>query len=220
MLVGGNRQQSPIQSRPADAESRALNAEAMLDASGTASILVDGDGRVVHMNRPAQVLAGAADGFRMCADRISPADSFKRTAFRALVTAAANDPGEEGAIILDRRSEKRPLLVLVSPFRHAAHGLAARVLISVTDPELVVSFSDAVLRAFYDFTPAETEIANRLLTGNSLEKVAELRRTSLTTVRSQMKALLRKTDTQRQAELICLLSSLPRTASAQTAHWS
>jgi DNA-binding CsgD family transcriptional regulator len=39
-----------------------------------------------------------------------------------------------------------------------------------------------------------------------------LRKVSIATVRSQMKGLMGKTDTQRQGDLIRLLSTLPRTA--------
>jgi DNA-binding CsgD family transcriptional regulator len=92
----------------------------------------------------------------------------------------------------------------------------ARVLVLATDPEVKVNFPDAILRALYDLTPAETEIANGLLTGFSIEDLALLRKVSVATVRSQMKALLGKTDTRRQTDLVRLLSSLPRTTPTQT----
>jgi DNA-binding CsgD family transcriptional regulator len=84
------------------------------------------------------------------------------------------------------------------------------VLILATDPERTVHFPDAILRHTYGLTPAETEIANALLTGFSLEEIAQLRKVSIATVRSQMKGLMGKTDTQRQGDLIRLLSTLPR----------
>jgi DNA-binding CsgD family transcriptional regulator/PAS domain-containing protein len=197
------------------AENRARNAEAMLDASTTASILLDEAGRIVHMNEAAQAIALASDGFGVRADRIVPTQPSLRAEFNALVTAcAASDLGHPGgALALARPSLKRPLQALITPVRlNEKYRSSVRVLMLATDPEHAVNFPDAVLRKTYGLTPAETEIANALLTGFSLEEIARLRKVSIATVRSQMKGLMGKTDTQRQGDLIRLLSTLPRTA--------
>lgn len=196
------------------AEVRAQNAEALLNASTTAAILLDEHGEIVFLNSAADRLTREADGIRIYNNQISPTDNTSRMALRALILAAAarnqQDPG--GAIKLERRSGSRPLQVLVTPFRPMdTRRSNARVLILVTDPEQKVNFPDAILRALYDLTPAETEIANGLLTGFSLEEVALLRKVSVATVRSQMKNLMGKTNTNRQSELIRLLSALPKT---------
>ncbi len=200
------------------AENRARNAEAMLDASATASILLDGTGRIIHMNEAAQHIAIASDGFCVRVDRIVPTDPQRRGEFTALVTACtAADLGHSGgALALGRSSPKRPLQVLVTPVRMIAkYRASVRVLILATDPDRAVHFPDAILRHTYGLTPAETEIANALLTGFSLEEIAQLRKVSIATIRSQMKGLMGKTDTQRQGDLIRLLSTLPRTAPVQ-----
>jgi DNA-binding CsgD family transcriptional regulator/PAS domain-containing protein len=199
------------------AESRARNAESILNASTTASILLDEEGVLIYMNDAAKALAREADGIRIHGDQIAPTDATQRMALRSLILAAAapNRPGPGGAIALDRRSGKRPLQVLVSPFLPlGGERSPARVLVLISDPESVVQFPDAILRSLYDLTPAETEIANGLMTGFSLEEVALLRKVSVTTVRSQMKNLLGKTATRRQGDLVRLLATLPRTATA------
>ena len=199
------------------AESRARSAEAMLDASTTASILLDGTGRIAHMNEAAQHIALASDGFSVRVDRIVPTEPSRRGEFSALVAACAaadlNHPG--GALALGRVSPKRPLQMLVTPVRlNDKYRSSVRVLVLATDPDRAIHFPDAVLRRTYGLTPAETEIANALLTGFSLDEIAGLRKVSVATVRSQMKGLMGKTDTQRQGDLIRLLSTLPRTRTA------
>ena len=196
------------------AEARASSAESLLDRSPTASILLDDEVRIVFQNQAARQLTEARDGLQVVGEHIAPTDPAARQRLRGLLAAAAasgqTEPGT--AILLERRSGKRPLHVLVAPFRPAeSRKSTARVLVLITDPETKVNFPDAVLRSLYDFTPAETEIANGLLTGYSLDEVSLLRRTSLATTRSQMKGLFGKTSTKRQGELIQLLSSLPRT---------
>jgi len=197
------------------AENRARSAEAMLDASSTASILLDGDGRLIHMNEAAQHIAIQSDGFCVRVDRIVPTDPSRRAEFTALVNACtAADLGHSGgALALGRSSQKRPLQVLITPVRLIdKYRASVRVLILATDPDRTVHFPDAILRHTYGLTPAETEIANALLTGFSIEEIAQLRKVSIATVRSQMKGLMGKTDTHRQGDLIRLLSTLPRTA--------
>jgi DNA-binding CsgD family transcriptional regulator/PAS domain-containing protein len=197
------------------AENRARNAEAMLNASATASVLLDADSRIVHMNEAAQQIAIANDGFGVRVDRIVPTDPVRRSEFTALILActAATLGHAGGALALARSSGRRPLQVLITPVRLIdKYRASARVLILATDPELTVHFPDAILRHTYGLTPAETDIANALLTGFSLDEIAQLRKVSIATVRSQMKGLMGKTDTQRQGDLIRLLSTLPRTA--------
>jgi len=201
------------------AERRARNAEAMLDASTTASILLDGAGRILHRNEAAERLVLRSDGLCIRADRLVPTDRAKRAEFSALITAcAASDLGHPGgALALARSSSTRPLQLLITPIRLAeAHPSEVRVLVLATDPDQFSDIPDAVLRQIFALTPAETGIANGLLTGLSLEEIAQLRSVSVATIRSQMKNLLGKTDTQRQGDLIRLLSTLPRTASSQS----
>lgn len=198
------------------AEYRARTAETLLDTTPTASILLDNKSRVVYMNKAAQTLTLEGDGLRLQTDRLTPSDASHRTAFQSLVRNASDQRATGAAIALERPSGKRALQVLVTPFRNAdPYHSSASVLVLATDPERVVHFPDAILRALYGVTPAETEIANGLLTGFSLDEVAMLRKVSVTTVRSQMKSLLGKTDTRRQGDLIRLLSALPRTAPPQ-----
>jgi DNA-binding CsgD family transcriptional regulator len=197
------------------AENRARSAEAMLNASSTASILLDGAARVIHMNDAAQQMVAASDGLFVRVDVIAPTDSTRRAEFSALVHACTSgELGQAGgALALRRAKQRRPIQVLVTPVRLMdKHRASVRVLILATDPERTVHFPDTILRQTYGLTPAETEIANALLTGFSLEEIAQLRKVSIATVRSQMKGLMGKTDTQRQGDLIRLLSTLPRAA--------
>jgi DNA-binding CsgD family transcriptional regulator len=88
----------------------------------------------------------------------------------------------------------------------------AEVLVLVTDPQKAVQFPDDVLRQLYGLTPAEVEVANGILTGYSPNEIADLRRVSKGTVRNQIKAIMSKTDTDRQSDLVRLLMTLPQPA--------
>lgn len=201
------------------AEGRARTAEAMLNLSVTASILLNAEGRIVHMNEAAQQMVASADGLMVREERLVPVERAQQPEFSALVaeciTAEPQHPG--GALAVRRRSLKRPLQLLITPCRVADKRRdSVRALVLATDPESTVEYPDAVLRRTYGLTPAETEVANAILTGFSLEEIAQLRGVSITTVRSQLKALMAKTETERQSDLVRLLSTLPRTVPQKT----
>ena len=65
------------------------------------------------------------------------------------------------------------------------------------------------LREYFDLTPAESRIAVLLCEGRVVKQVALELRISMSTVRTHVRALLAKTGTRRQSQLIQLLTSLP-----------
>jgi len=203
------------------AEDRARNAETMLDASATASILLDKTGYLIYMNDAAHNLARASDGLKVRNRRLVPTDPSKLLEFTALVAGcitadSRGSGGYGGALMLARPSCRRPLQVFVSPLRLTdPHRSGVRALVLATDPSLAVTFPNAILRQLYGLTPAETEVANGLLTGCSPEEIARLRKVSITTIRSQMSSLLAKTRTRRQGDLLLLLAALPKTVPQQ-----
>lgn len=91
------------------------------------------------------------------------------------------------------------------------HSKADLVLL-VTDPEQPVNYPDGILRALYGLTPAQTEIANGLLTGYTLDEIACLRKVSVGTVRQQLKSIMGKAGVSRQSDLVKLLMTLPPAA--------
>ena len=67
-------------------------------------------------------------------------------------------------------------------------------------------FSD-VLRAAFDLTPAEAEVMRALAEGLALTQIAEARGRSVETIRAQLKAIMSKTETRSQSELVRLTLS-------------
>ncbi len=104
-------------------------------------------------------------------------------------------------------SARRPLQLLAPPVPGQGTG---GVLLLATDPEKPVVLRDDVLREHYRLTEAETEVANGLLTGYSLEEIAAFRKVKIGTVRDQVKSILAKTGTGKQSALMRLLLTLPR----------
>jgi DNA-binding NarL/FixJ family response regulator len=72
-----------------------------------------------------------------------------------------------------------------------------------------------VLQALYGVTPAEAALAVALAGGQSAEEIARERDVRLTTVRTQIRQLLAKTDAKNLRDLVRLLTTL---ASVRPAH--
>ncbi len=66
----------------------------------------------------------------------------------------------------------------------------------------------SMLEGLFDLTPSEAAIASGLAAGNTLQDIASQRDISVETARTQLKAVMTKTSTNRQAELVGLVSQV------------
>jgi DNA-binding CsgD family transcriptional regulator len=86
-------------------------------------------------------------------------------------------------------------------------GLAVLVLTPVTAP----AAPDATLiRALFDLSPGEARVARSITQGQTINQIAAQSGVSRETVRTQVKAIMTKTGTSRQAEMTALLAGLRR----------
>jgi DNA-binding CsgD family transcriptional regulator len=199
-------------------------AEAMADASPTAAFLLTRRGLVIHSNAAARsLLQQASDVLAIHEGVLTAKQAHSRTRMQELLSSAtlssltSAQTGQARALALPRGYGKQPLQLMASPLPSDRRlpldrngGNEAELLLLITDPERPASFPDDVLRELYRLTPAETDVANGLLLGYTLEEIAGLRRSAVATVRQQLKSVLHKTGTARQGDLVRLLMTLPR----------
>jgi DNA-binding CsgD family transcriptional regulator/PAS domain-containing protein len=202
------------------AQQRIAGGEAMVDASATPTFLLTWQGRVLHSNPAAESLLREADGLFLQDKFLAATERGSREPLRnLLMNTRLPVPDASGTLTpavlaLDRSPNRRPLQLLASPLTQA-HRTKSRadLVLLVTDPDKPVNFPDDALRTLFGFTPAQVDVAVGLLMGYSLEEIASLRGVSVGTVRNQLKAMLSKTGTSRQSDLIRLLMTLPQAAS-------
>lgn len=65
------------------------------------------------------------------------------------------------------------------------------------------------LAEMFQFTAAETRLAEHLVQGLRLEEIAQKRSVSINTIKTQLRSMFAKTETRRQTELISLLLKGP-----------
>ncbi len=75
-------------------------------------------------------------------------------------------------------------------------------------PDKPVILRDDSLKEHIAPTTAETEVANGLLAGYSLEEIAAVRKVKIGTVRDQINSMVAKTSASRQTDMVTLMLTL------------
>ncbi|HEY4199047.1 MAG TPA: helix-turn-helix transcriptional regulator [Devosiaceae bacterium] len=180
-------------------------------------LVVNEAGRVLEANAVAQeMLGGNHNGLTLMGDRLVMIEPRRRDMFRQLILDACGggglDPrpsaGFEMAVV-SAASGLPSLAVTVAPFPDASsHGLpvrrAAFVFLQELTAHLPPRFEER-MRALFGFTRKEAALAAALVKGQSLREASEERFVSLSTTRTQLAQIFRKTGTRQQSQLVSLL---------------
>ena len=128
-----------------------------------------------------------------------------------LITDATSAPALGGAMFLNSNNALQVFITPLVAETSIDSGLQkALALIFVIDTTKSQSLSTLnLLGKLYGFSPAELKVAAALLSGKSPEEYSRQIGASINTVRSQLKAIFRKTGVHGQSELLVLLSRIP-----------
>jgi DNA-binding CsgD family transcriptional regulator/PAS domain-containing protein len=204
-------------------QQRMASAEAIANASSTATFVLTSKGEAQRWNTAADALLQERDGLTLKNGYLTASDAQAAgdlaKLFQDVALPASSPLGQQPThcLALPRTSEKRPLQVIATPLPEAQRGHShAELLLLVTDPEKPSNFPDDLLRALYNFTPTEIEVATGLMMGYSPQEIACLRRVSTGTVRQQVKCMLSKTGASRQSDMVRLFMTLPQVPTQTT----
>lgn len=199
---------------------------AVLDALGDAVVVVDTEMRVAFANLAAEGMAQGGTAFRLSRARpggegrgtlLGVPDRAGGAALAALVRATAAG-GAGGAVAL-RDDEGVPAIAalvyplprrLVEAAGEGAGRVPGRALILFRDLAPARGMEPGRLRVLFGLTPAEAEIAVALAGGATKATVAAARGLQVSTVNSQVRAILAKSGAVNLRDLERLLASLPR----------
>lgn len=190
---------------------KAEGALTAFEASGTAAVLLDRHGKAMCSNEAAERLFGPDIDIRhgrlVSASRDATA-ALDRTLHDLLWRSSplATAP----PVSLPRRSGK-PILAYPLWLRGLSSNALApcQAVVVLVDPEGGRCPSEDALRSLFGLTPAEARLARQVAMGATIEAIAGRMRITYETARNQLKAVLAKTNTHRQAELVSLLARLP-----------
>jgi DNA-binding CsgD family transcriptional regulator len=189
---------------------RAMTAVTVLDAIGSPAAVVDHRGVLLTANTlfepeiPARFRNTRA-GLRLL-DELAD-HRLQRTlesVRRGLGGDSVPAPGPNG----------RARLLHVLPVVREANDvfLAASAILVLTGHANRLPPGRALLEQLFDLSPAEARVAEALADGATLRQIAKRANTSIHTVRNQLKAVLEKSSTASQVELIRILMDLAKPA--------
>lgn len=181
-----------------------------LDLAGRPTLVIDHTGRVAFATRSVEKLIG--DGFSIRSGRLEGERADTESYFRQLSLRANSSRRHQLHNFLIHRSDgRRPILAM--PIDAQDRGLdglpGARIILMLADLDATPSLDPAALRIAYGFSPRETQLAGRLMAGDSPDEAAKAMEISIHTVRQMLKVMFAKTRTHRQAELVALLARAP-----------
>jgi DNA-binding CsgD family transcriptional regulator len=179
-----------------------------------AMLLLDRAGHVVFANAAAEALLRAADGLAVSRGKLTTLDRTASRRLEALLAQAADADGGAGTLRVPRPSGQPALALLAMPLRRLTLDALLMpeqpaVLLCVSDPASRHHPPAALLASLFALTTAEAELAARLLAGFDLRAIAEETGRSINTIRNLLARVMAKTETNRQSELMRVLSVLP-----------
>lgn len=173
-------------------------------------VLFDKCGQAVFVNHMAETLNRCSDGFYLNAAGRCLTDNANETrALRQLISNAA-ELGQGNAMSLHRSKSNRPLSAIVVSLKNQSLpfiGSMPTVALFICDPDMPLELDDSLLVQCYGLSPAEAKLATALLRGQTPNDYAQMQSVSSNTIKTQLKQVLAKTGTHRQAELIQLLTT-------------
>lgn len=197
----------------------------LLEQFRFATMLIDARRQIHFTNRAARVLLDGGRYLRADAGLLvcrSPGDDRR---FGELLDELALDrPIDDGAAgsvsgVGGRRFMRiedaggGSIGVFIMPMRpqatQGAFGQQGLAMVAIHDPASRPDIDPEIVAEAFGLTPAEAEVAVLLTNGLTAEQVAARKFVGLTTVRSQIKSLFAKIGTNRQADLVRILTGLP-----------
>lgn len=174
--------------------------------------VADHRGTIRYLSSEAKAIIDETEGLRVQDGKLAPEGYRPSGRLRRLLSECCRRSGDHGfgagGIVSIDRAGLPPLHCLVSP--SPAHLTADMLWQGEGSPLAVIYFQDPcaqrhidenLLAQMFELSDAESAVAADIARGRSPEEIASTRSSSIHTVRTQLKAVLRKTGCRRQSEL-------------------
>ncbi|WP_336488127.1 helix-turn-helix transcriptional regulator [Methylobacterium nigriterrae] len=182
----------------------------ILDRMGCGGLLLATSGQVLAANDGARRIVG--EMFRLSDERLGSVEAFGRELIKDLLSQGKTriQLNCENWILIERE-DRRPLIMNAVPVPALSEDGPHTVLMLI-DLDATPLPRQAALERIFGLTPAEARLAVLLAGGATTAEAARMQGVSIATVRTQLGAIFAKTRTNRQADLVMLvtrLSALP-----------
>lgn len=203
----------------ASVERHSVGAE-LLEKLRQPMILIDNERRITYRNHSARSLLGRRDivyeseGLLACRDADSDLDLTIAIRSLGLVPISTVgdqvDPQDRRVVRIRRRDGSQvagTLIALRPESTMGSFGRTPQALFTVFEPGAPVEIDPFILSTTFDLTPAEARVAATIVGGGSPEQCARELNVKISTIRSQLVSIYRKTGATGQADLVRLILS-------------
>jgi len=183
---------------------------AVLDRFHTGVFLLSATGAIELKNNEASRILNLKDGLFVAGDgRLkSNADSSNvalSTAIKAAASTVNAEASDAGTLLaVPRESGGSALLLDVSPLNDSLDELGGKfrgALVLVVDPENRAVISTRGIDLLFALSKAEASVCELLVEGHKTEDMAEIRSVSIKTIRSQIKSVFLKTNSNNRSDV-------------------
>jgi DNA-binding CsgD family transcriptional regulator len=188
---------------------RIRGAVGVLEQHGLCSIALDSNERVVHVSPSAE--RHLADGLQISGGKLRAARATDAPALARLISViCGKSVSSHRHVSLPRVSGQLPLVLYGCKLPDAQCDVfqPAVGLLVISDPQRPQHISSALMADYFGLTPAEAGLAVALARGNTAHQYAMDNHISMATARNHLQAVLRKTETHRQGELVAALNKI------------
>jgi DNA-binding CsgD family transcriptional regulator len=176
---------------------------------GVPMVALRRSGSVIWATPSAQHMFLSGNGVRLSAGALQFDDTATEAQFSVLLRGAHRSPPSHASMIANSHSGT-PLLIQVLELRDQEDSFDLVIFTDLSPPPP----PQDVLRRLFGLGRAEVEVAIGLLKGLSPREIALERDVSMPTLRTQLRAIYRKTNSRGQADLVRLLARFPTTRMA------
>ena len=188
----------------------------ILDNMSVGALVADQTGQVRFANAAAEEILAENDGLSRRDNRLQAARSFETNnllaALRDVAVTGRTDKREGGgAMLIARPSGKLPYAVVVMPLTATVGGevKATRALVFMSDLAHRNNELAPRLSQLFGLSKAEARVAAGIAEGRRLTEIAQEFDVRMPTVRTQLRAVLKKVGASRQADLVRIVLALP-----------
>ncbi|MEM6745880.1 MAG: LuxR C-terminal-related transcriptional regulator [Pseudomonadota bacterium] len=209
------RQAAELRFRLAEARRHAEFGQSGVDLLTEGCIAVSASGTIIRANASAEAMVSLHDGVSIQNNRLVFEDKDGATHLRRCITeiAEASAGAFTGGIRdfpVKRPSGKRPYLISVRPLPPATEFAPSldrgAALVFIRDADDFGRLDVSLLASCYGLSASETDIAAEIDRGLSVTAIARKREVAVTTIRTQLYAVMAKLGVKRQTDLVRVLA--------------
>jgi DNA-binding CsgD family transcriptional regulator len=180
---------------------------AALEALATPALIIEPNGAILFRNQAADAELASQQVLREHKGRLQGVthDAMKLLAGLSLPDARGNAKGHD-AFLTDAAG--RILHATWAGLERAGEEIGSPMLLLLREPEAALRTPLSSAAGLYHLTTAEIQVLGQVLHGHALTDIAEILGLARSTVKTHLDAIYRKTQTNRQAELVARIMSL------------